>query len=73
MKMQGTFTFDSETGELRLNGDDCAKLDPCFSLLIQAQTEKQLGTWQATPTVPKVRLTFDKDGADFVCSDITTQ
>lgn len=71
--MKGTFTFNFDTGELRLYGEDCDKHDTSFSLPIQAQTTKQHGEWQNTPSLSQVRLTFDKDGADFVCSDITNQ
>ena len=70
MKIMGQFEYDSESQTLRLKPDN-VNMGSDFSLLIQSDTSTQLGQWQNTPSLSQVRLTFDKQGAGFVCSDIT--
>lgn len=71
MQIKGQFIYDSETQTMRLQPEN-VQMGDCFNFVIVPKISAQLGSWQ-TPSPPLIRLTFDKDGADFVCSDITNQ
>lgn len=71
MKFKAALEYDSDTGRLSLSGADCGRQGSSFSLPLRPASEARAGEWQDTPSLPNVRLTFDRQDDCWVCSDLT--